>query len=241
MDRPAYYRALRARDNDLFGSALSQRQVDGMEALLDAMHGYPLDHAAHVLAECYHETGGGMYPVKETVYRHSKNKNPSDAKVIARLDAAWKKGQLSWVREPYWREGWFGRGLIQLTHLSNYRNASALVGVDLVSQPDRALDVAISAEIAAEGCRVGLFTGAALSDYDGETYDHYNARDIVNGDKRKNGQAIATHAESFTEALVAGDWGYPPRPDVEPVEPSGSSYREYLMWLIRWLAEKVGK
>jgi hypothetical protein len=53
------------------------------------------------LSEVYHETGGQMLPVKETVYAHSKDRNPSDAAVIKRLDTAYVKGKLPWVSKPY--------------------------------------------------------------------------------------------------------------------------------------------
>jgi len=222
MKKADFYAALRRRDSGVFGTSLSKAQVDAVEALIAVMIGWPTAWVAHVLAEVYHETGGGMVPVKETVYRPSKDRNPSDATVIARLDRAWARGQLPWVKKPYWRSGWFGRGQIQLTHEDNYIKGGALVGVDLVSNPDRALELQVSAEIAAEGCRVGLFTGKSLSDYDGpEGYDHYNARAIVNGDKRANGSKVASYARAFEVALQGAEWGAAPPvpPDVEPVAP----------------------
>lgn len=222
MDRSSFFAALRARNSGVFGTSLSQQQVEGTESLLDALDGFTLPHAAHVLAEVYHETGGGMWPVKETVYRTSKDRDPSDAQVIARLNVAWAKGQLPWVRAPYWRDGWFGRGQIQLTHAENYRNASALVGVDLVSDPSRALEPVVSAKIAAEGCRSGMFTGKRLADFDGPGgYDHAAARSIVNGDTRAMGPTIAGHAAAFEAALDAAGWGaaQPPAPDYAPPAP----------------------
>ena len=98
MNKTAFFAALRARDSGVFGTSLSQRQVDGIEALLDEGRHLPLPHLAHVLGEVHHETGGGMYPIKETVFRSHKDQNPPDAQVIARLDAAWAKGQLPWVQ-----------------------------------------------------------------------------------------------------------------------------------------------
>jgi hypothetical protein len=220
MNRAEFFKHLRKRGSAAFGTSLSQGQVQGCESILDACRGYPLPHAAHVLAEVYHETGGGMLPVKETVFPYSRDKNPSDERVIARLDRAWAKGDLPWVSKPYWRDGMFGRGQIQLTHEYNYVKASAIVGADLVNNPDLALDLQISSRISAEGCRVGLFRGKALSDYDRvDGYDHRNARDIVNGDKRKNGPLIARYADAFEGALYAAGWGSEPpvRPDVEPI------------------------
>lgn len=241
MNRSKFFAAVRRTNSGVFGKSLSQGQVEGTEALLDEMIGWPAPHAAHVLSEVYHETGGGMQPVKETVYPHSKDKNPSDATVISRLNRAWKRGQLPWVKTPYWREGWFGRGQIQITHEYNYRKASALAGVDLVRSPSRALDLPISAKIAAEGCKAGLFTGKRLSDFDDGGFDHYNARAIVNGDKRKNGRKITGYALAFEQALDAAGWRegkIPPPPDVEPVEPSCGGYGGFLRWLQEWLGKK---
>lgn len=220
MNFKAFLETLRARDSGVFGTSISQGQADGCAALLDAMDGYPIDHAAHVLSEVYHETGRGMLPVKETVYPSSKNKNPSDATVIARLDRAFTKGQ---IKRIYWRNGFFGRGQIQLTHEANYEKGRALTGVDILNRPDLALQLDVSSTIAAEGCRVGMFTSKKLSDFDGPNYDHYNARAIVNGDKRKNGKAIAGYAAAFTKALAAAGWGaqITPQPtDHVPVYPT---------------------
>lgn len=220
MNKSAFFDALRA-DRRVFGAPLGQRQVDGLEALLSALRGFPRAHAAHVLAEVYHETGKGMYPIKETVFPSHRDKNPSDATVISRLNKAFARGHLPWVKTPYWRDGWFGRGMIQITHRVNYSKLSPVVGVDLVENRDKALDLKISAEIAAEGCRLGLFTGKKLADFDhADGYDHYNARAIVNGDKAANGDKIALYAAAFEDALDAADWNRRPPvlPDVEPVE-----------------------
>ena len=208
MINTAFFSALRKRESGVFGTSLSQGQVDGCEALLAACAGYPLAHTAHVLAEVHHETGGGMLPVKETVFPYSKNRNPSDATVKARLDRAWGKGQLPWVSKPYWRNGWFGRGQIQLTHEANYRKMTPVVGVDLVRQPSKALDLPISAKIAAVGCSKGMFTGKRLSDFNGPPYDHHRARAIVNGDTRTVGPKIAAAAAEFEDALRAAKWDH---------------------------------
>lgn len=241
MDKSAFFAALRA-DRRVFGSSLSQRQVDGLEALLAALRGFPRAHAAHVLGECYHETGGGMYPVKETVFANHRDKNPSDATVIARLNKAYAKGQLPWVSKPYWRDGWFGRGFVQITHRVNYSNLSPVVGVDLIANPSKALEPKIAAEIAAEGCRLGLFTGKKLADYDrAGGFDHYNARAIVNGDKAANGPMVALYAEAFDAALDAADWNRRPPvlPDVEPVAAKGKG--GLLALILRLLAKVFGR
>lgn len=233
MDRNLFFSTIRTQEVDLFGGVFGNEQVQGIEGLLDVMQGWPVDHVAHVLAEVYRETGGGMWPVKETVYRYSRDRNPSDATVIARLDRAWQRGQLSGVKAPYWRGGMFGRGQIQITHDYNYRKASTLPGLegyDFTKEPGRVLELHVSATIAAEGCRIGIFRGKKLADFekpDG-SFDHFNARSIVNGDKNfKNdrgvriGQEIADNAAAFTRALKAAGWGTAkPKPQViaKPVE-----------------------
>lgn len=210
MNKQAFYAALRA-SKDVFGTSLGQRQVEGLEALLSALSGFPIAHAANVLGQVYIETGGGMYPVKETVFPNSRNKNPTDAQVIARLDDAFAKGKLPWVKSAYWRSGWFGRGQIQITHKFNYQKASGLTGIDLVAEPERALELPVSAKIAAEGMKAGMFTGKRLSDFDQPNgFDHYNARAIVNGDKGKVGADLIVYAKSFEAALKAAGWADSP-------------------------------
>lgn len=208
MDRGKFYEHLRKKDVNIFGTSLSQKQVEGIDALLNSAAGLSIPHAAHVLAECYHETGGGMYPVKETVQAYHKSKNPTDEQVIARLNRAWSQGALNWVKKPYWRDGWFGRGLIQITHKINYEKMSAVVGRDLIHDPSAALDVEISAEIAVEGCRRGIFTGKKLADYDiaPAGFNHRGARATVNGDTKINGDKVAKYAAAFEVALAVGGW-----------------------------------
>lgn len=202
MDRGKFFAAVRS---DPFGGRLTQVQVEGCEAILDACdRGKVTDsrHQANILAQCHHETGGQMEPVKETVFAWSKDRHPSDAEVIRRLDAAFAKGQLPWVKTPYWRDGWFGRGLIQLTFRDNYDKLGKAIGVDLVGGRERALELRTSADIAVVGMRDGLFTGKKLADFLNATRDDpAAARAIVNGDTPKIGPEIAKLHRAFLAAL----------------------------------------
>lgn len=210
MNRAAFFAALRSRGNTLFGTSLSQKQVEGVEAILDeAEHrGTSVFHLSAILAEVHHETGGQMQPVKETVYASSKDRNPSDETVIKRLDTAFAKGKLPWVKTPYWRDGWFGRGLVQITHERNYRK------LNLTKQS--ALDLRTSVRATFDGMEQGLFTGKKLSDYDYivtkvpevKGYRYFSSRAIINGDTPAMGAKIDRSAKSFEKALR--DAGYDP-------------------------------
>jgi putative chitinase len=208
MDRKEFFATLRRRGSGVFGTSLSQQQVAGVEAILDEgeKRGTSVFHLAAILSEIYHETGGQMLPVKETVYASSKDRNPSDAVVIQRLEKAFAKGQLSWVKTPYWRDGWFGRGLIQLTHKANYDK----FGVTKA----QALDLKTSVRIVFDGMIGGKFTGKKLSDYDlivtktplVMSFRYYASRAIVNGDVAGNGGHIETYGKAFEAALRAAGY-----------------------------------
>ena len=143
---------------NLFSGSLTQKQLDGLNLLLGATKGIFKQHRAYILATAYHETGYTMQPVRET-------KALTDGKAIAILDSAFKKGQLPWVRFPYWRldnegKSWLGRGYVQLTHKANYIKASKELDIDLLSNPDKAMEPATAAKIIVRGiyslCRVGV-------------------------------------------------------------------------------------
>ena len=156
--------------------------------------------AAYILATTYLETARTMMPIKETVMPSHRDKDPSDATVIARLDHAWNAGLLGQVSVPYWRDGWFGRGFVQITHKRNYERASRELGVDLVADPTRAMEPRISAKILVRGMMGGWFTGAALPRYVNSTeVDYVNARRVVNGLDRA--QEIADYAKQYYDLL----------------------------------------
>lgn len=199
MNRKAFFDAIRPA----FGGSLEQAQVDGMNALLDAGEGLPMHHMANILAQVRRETGGYMAPIKETVMPHHKNKQPTDKEVIARLDRAFAAGKLKWVKTPYWRDGWFGRGQIQITHKANYAKFG-------ITNPDDALRLDVSARVAVEGMTQGKFTGMQLSDYDfpKAIFDppSRNPRRIVNGPDGSDGEVAKFH-QQFAKALQFAGWG----------------------------------
>lgn len=191
----------------LFSGRLKQREVKGLDAILDGWAALPEgarnaaggnDALAYVLATAFHETAATMQPVRETLAL-------SDAEAMVRLERAFRVGRLPTVKTPYWRpdaEGrtWLGRGFVQLTHRRNYEAMSALTGIDLVSKPARAMEMAVAVEILVGGMREGAFTGFRLGDYFAAGKpDWTGARKIINGTDRA--ELVAGYARAFRAAL----------------------------------------
>lgn len=180
----------------VFGGSLTQKQVDGLNAIVDTWnvvaHTDNRQQLADVLATAKWESAHTMQPVKET--GTAKVPQPSDELVIARLNKAYAAGKLPWVKKPYWKDGWFGRGLVQLTHEFNYkgplRNAVNLkFGVDIYTDRDATLRLDVAAFILVWGMVHGVFTGqslnAVIDDLDESDVEDYKeflaARKIING------------------------------------------------------------
>jgi hypothetical protein len=196
----------------MFGGSLSQQQVDGFKIIFEAWRkvgsGNERD-LAYILATAYHETARTMQPVRETLAT-------TDAKAKERLTKAWKSGKLPWVKSDYWSGGWFGRGFVQLTHRANYVKAGDKLGVDLVSDPSKAMIPEVSALILVRGMQEGWFTGMKLAD----AADFREARRVVNGTDRAS--QIAMYADAFLSALDAMDDA--PTITVIETKPSGAGW-----------------
>lgn len=174
--------------------------------------GFLRNELAYALATAYHETWHTIKPIKET--QKPTETNISDNTVKARLNSAFKKGQLSWVKEDYWSGGFFGRGYVQLTHKYNYSTASTKLGADFVKNPNLVMDKRYATEILLIGMRGGWFTGKKLSDFITlKKSNYFDARAIINGDKNKvdngvkMGDRIAGYARSFEALLKAEGYG----------------------------------
>jgi len=111
----------------------------------------------------------------------------------------------------YWPSGYYGRGFSQLTWLKNYRKFSAVAGVDLVSNPDAALQPEIGAKILVYGMVNGTFVAGGMSSAtrlskffppDGLP-DWMGARKIVNGTFQAD--KVASSAIKILSVIVAFD------------------------------------
>lgn len=203
INREVFFTYVRAAP---FGGRLTSSQVEGLTAILDYWALATMTDIrwlAYVLATAFHETGATMQPVRETLAK-------SDAQAVARLEAAWKAGKLKSVKTPYWRPdanglSWFGRGLVQLTHLANYLKMARILGIPLDKNPTLALDLKTSVAIIFEGMTRGIsnkgdFTNKALEDYFNATIDDpVGARRIVNG--KDKADLIASYYLQFFGAI----------------------------------------
>lgn len=185
MDRAAFYEGIRP----IFGGSLSQRQVDGIEALLAATEGLHVTHRAYLLATAKHETAHTMQPITEFGGKLYFNKYDTGklAEALGNSPAADGDGYL-----------YRGRGYVQITGRANYGRAAAALGLDLVRNPDLALQPTVAAQILVRGCSEGWFTGRKLSDF--LPGDYYGARRVVNGLDRAD--VIAKYAQVFGTALA---------------------------------------
>lgn len=124
-------------------------------------HGLTIPQTAYVLAIAHWETNATMLPVKEGYYLGSRAES---------------------FRRSLRYYPWYGRGFSQLTWERNYLRASAALKVDLIANPDLALDPVIAGQVLVLGSKEGWFTGRKLADYirPGRT-DYLGARRIING------------------------------------------------------------
>lgn len=176
------------------------------------------DEAAYVLGTVHWETNGTFEPVKEAYYLGTKAES---------------------YRKKLRYYPWYGRGFIQLTWLENYIKAGKRLGIDLTSNPDKAMDPEISAEIAVVGMKEGWFTGKDLNDYidsvdesDKEDFlEFYNARRIVNGMDKAN--EIAVLSEKYEKELSASRYGLE---DTEKAQDKGKDNQATPRWVVAVIA-----
>ncbi len=132
---------------------------------------------AYVLATVEWETAHTFEPVREAFWK----------------DEEWRRNNLS-KYYPY-----YGRGYVQLTWKANYRKYAQILGIDLVNDPDLALEPQTALVILVHGFKHGTFTGKKLTDYiNAQGINFIEARRCING--LNKAEEIAALAENFLKA-----------------------------------------
>lgn len=173
--------------DSLFGGKLSKSQVDGMAEILREWQANYWDKddrwLAYMLGTAFHEVDRTMQPITE----YASGKAYEGRKDLGNTE----KGD--GVRFK-------GRGFVQLTGRANYRVMSNVTGVDLIAEPERALETTVATKIMFYGMTHGSFTSKKLSDYfNAGKEDWVNARRIIN--RLDKAHAIADYAKKFYAAI----------------------------------------
>jgi putative chitinase len=136
------------------------------------------EQLAYILATVKHETANTYRPIKEY--------GRGIGRPYGKLD-------------PTTGKAYYGRGFIQLTWKENYKKIGDLLGINLVEDPDKALDKEIAYRILVVGLDKGLY-GADIDTYiNNKLIDFVGARRCVNGSDRA--KLIAGYADKFLEIL----------------------------------------
>lgn len=217
MNRETFFTWVR---KNIFNGRLTQSQVDGMNAILDAAEELGVTDIrmiAYALATPVIETGGTYEPVSENLNYSvaaltSKFPNrisvadaqkygrsamqPANQEAIANTiyGGNWGKENLGNMQQG---DGWKyrGRGLTQITGRRNY----AKFGYE--NNPEGVSVLNDAAVIMVKGMRDGSFTGKKFSDYFGSTAQWVQARRMINSLDRA--EDIAGFAQKFHSALKA--------------------------------------
>lgn len=148
--------------------------------------------AAYLLATAKHETAHTFRPVIERGIR----------KYFDKYEPGTALGQRLGNTEPGDGYRYRGRGYVQITGRENYARLGRVLGVDLIADPERALEPALAYPIMSLGMMRGLFTGRRLGAFlNDKKTDYVNARRTVNGLDRA--ELIAGYAKEFARALGA--------------------------------------
>lgn len=182
-----------------FGAPTSGAQA-GLTALLDQIEQDDVNWAnvyciAYGLATFKWETGDTFQPITER----------GSVSYFAKYDPGTPIGAKLGNTQPGDGYNYRGRGYVQLTGRANYFHDGNLLGVDLVGNPDLALEPDIAYQIASRGMNEGWFTGHRFGAYfpDDGPPNYIAARYIINGsDHAADIAGIAQKMETILQAAM---------------------------------------
>lgn len=224
---------------------MTEAQVEGCAAIVNygQQYGYQRSHIAAALGTAFHEVGQRMQPVREGFCVTDKASRLAVKRLYDRgiiyVDYA----------KPVNGQSYYGRGLVQMTWLDNYRKFAKLLSIDLVGNPDLALNLEVSVQILFVGMRDGMFRKGRSFNMlpENPTRKEWIAsRDIINGDVRKNGAKIADYCQRFYQALsYVKVIEQPFIPDLVLPEPYNSEQEKSSIWktlwkMLKWVLARFG-
>lgn len=199
ISRKSFFDCFRTFHKSVRGS-LTQSQVAGLSFLLDKIEADTLSvqEASYMLSTIAHESAWTFEPIAERGSRAYFEKYEG-RKSLGNT----RKGDGYKYR---------GKGFCQITGRRNFTLFTDLLGIDLVNNPDLALEPDTAYRIISLGMKDGLFTGKKLANYiNSRGTDYKNARRIINGvDKAA---LIAGYAKSI-EKCLSGSIGAEDAPSV---------------------------
>lgn len=180
-----------------FGAPNSSAQ-SGLTAVLDQIEQDDANWAniyciAYGLATFKWETGHTFQPITER----------GTVSYFAKYDPGTPIGARLGNTQPGDGFKYRGRGYVQVTGRANYSHDGNLLGLDLVGNPDLALQPDVAYCIASRGMKEGWFTGHRLAAYfpDSGPPDYLAARHIINGsDHAQDIADIAGKMEAILQA-----------------------------------------
>jgi putative chitinase len=187
----------------VMGPTIDADELSGAQAITDACRGLPISWTAYALATAWHETAHTLQPIKE--YGGPKYYN----RLYGVEGSNPNRARLNGNMHPGDGAKYCGRGYVQLTWRNNYRMAGDKLHVDLVNDPDLALNPDVAGRILRHGMKEGWFTGKRFDSYLPATgkaneAQFQAARRIINGTDKA--VTIAKYAGQFQDALEAGQW-----------------------------------
>ncbi len=162
---------------------------------------------AYVMATAYHETQ--LKPVREGFKK-------TDAAARKHVRWMWNKRiiTLPYHRpDPVTGQVYYGRGYVQLTWAQNYKKMGRAIGMgdQLYLHPDLVLDPEIASKVLFVGMLKGKFRYSKRRAPKGwqklrlffnkNRENWYGARNIINGDLRKNGKRVAGYGRKYASAI----------------------------------------
>lgn len=202
FDRVKFFQGFRPWYKAETGLALAQDKVDALEFLLSQFESDPawtaVPEVAYALATIHIET---FWP--KSGKRYEPIVEGGSNAYFKKYDGRDDLGN----NQPGDGLRFKGRGYVQITGRKNYTKFTKLLNVDLLGNPNLALDPVISFKIMSIGMFNGIFTGKKLGTYVSATKkDYVKARGVINGNDRA--REIAGYADVLedilAEALITG-------------------------------------